>query len=184
MTSLADREFNGVESYSGFAKFLHWVIAICILIMIPVGITMKRIGGSDLQNLLYHTHRSFGVLVLTLMLVRLIYRLVNGVPAPEPTITTWQRVVSHLVHLALYALVIAQAFIGWVATSAYGAAIWVFGLFIMPDLVSKDQELAKPLFLVHDTLGFVIAGVLFLHIGAALYHYFIRRDRVMQRMLP
>ena len=121
--------------------------------------------------------------MLVLMLLRLIYRFAHGAPAPEPTLTAFQRVASHLVHLALYALVIAQAFVGWVATSAYGAAIWVFGLFIMPDLVSKDQELAKPLFQVHDILGLVIAGLLILHIAAALYHSIVRRDGVMQRML-
>lgn len=182
MSSLADHDSDGVEVYSGVAKFLHWAVAICILIMIPVGITMGRIPSGDLQNILYHVHRSFGVLILPLMLVRLIYRLVNGAPAPEPTLTAVQRTVSHLVHVALYALVITQALIGWIATSAYGAAIWVFGLFIMPDLVSKDQALAEPLFYVHDILGFVLAGLVTLHIGAALYHFLIRGDGVMQRM--
>ncbi len=183
MTSIAGRS-SGAESYSGFAKLLHWVIAVCILIMIPVGVVMGRIEGGDVQNLLYNVHRSFGVLILALMLIRLGYRLTHGVPDPEPTLTNWQRGVSHLVHLSLYAVLIAQALIGWIATSAYGAAIWVFGLFIMPDLVSKDQELAKPLFLVHDILGYVAAGLVALHISAALYHYLIRRDGVLQRMLP
>jgi cytochrome b561 len=182
MSSLADHNLQGAESYSGFAKFLHWTIAICVLIMVPVGIAMGRIPSGDLQNTLYHVHRSFGVLILPLMLVRLAYRLINGVPAPEPTLEPWQRTVSHLVHLSLYALLITQAFIGWIATSAYGADIWVFGLFIMPDLVSKDQELSKPLFWVHDVLGFVVAGLVVLHIAAALYHFIVRGDGVMQRM--
>ena len=182
MTSYADRDFNSAEGYSAFAKIMHWAVAICILIMVPIGIAMGRMPSGDLQNTFYHVHRSFGVLVLFLMLIRLGYRLVNGVPAPEPTLTAMQRSVSHLVHLALYALVIAQGLIGWIGTSAYGAAIWVFGLFIMPDLVAKDQELAKPLLYVHDILGFVIAGLVLLHISAALYHYFVRRDGVLQRM--
>ena len=133
---------------------------------------------------MYNLHRSFGALILVLMLIRLAYRLVNGAPAPEPTLTAMQRIVSHAVHLSLYALLIAQGIIGWVATSAYGAAISVFGLFTLPALVGKDEALAKPLFLVHDLIGLTIAGLLLMHIGAALFHYFVRRDGVLQRMLP
>ncbi len=185
MTSVAgDREGSGVEGYSAIAKSLHWGIAAAVLLIIPIGIIMRLLGPGTLQNVLYTTHRSLAVLVLALMLVRLAYRLVHGVPAPDPSLEPWQRIVSHLVHLSLYALLIAQPIIGWVATSAYGARISFFGLFIVPDLVSKDQTLSDPLFLVHRVLGFVLAGLLTLHIGAALYHYFIRRDRVLQRMLP
>ena len=93
MTSVMnDRGLSSVEEYSGFAKLLHWVIAACVLGMIPVGIVMLRLEPGDLQNDLYNLHRSFGVLVLALMLVRLAYRLVNGVPAPEPTLTAGQRI--------------------------------------------------------------------------------------------
>ena len=172
------------EEYSGFAKLLHWTVAVCVLFLIPAGIIMANIPDGDLKNALYTLHRSTGALVLVLMLIRLAYRLVNGVPAPEPTLTAWQRIVSHVVHLGLYALLIAQPIIGWGATSAYGAQISVYGLFTLPALVAKDEALAKPLFLVHELIGFAIAGLLIMHIGAALYHYFIRRDGVLQRMLP
>jgi cytochrome b561 len=186
MTSTMNRGVYAVpgEEYSGFAKLLHWVIAACVLFIIPAGITMGLLPDGNAKNALYVLHRSFGALVLALMLIRLTYRLVNGVPAPEPTLTSMQRIVSHVVHLTLYALLIAQPIIGWVATSAYGAQISVFGLFTLPALVGKDETLATPLFAVHQLIGLVIAGLLVMHIGAALYHYFIRRDGVLQRMLP
>jgi cytochrome b561 len=122
--------------------------------------------------------------VLALMTVRIFYRLVHGAPAPEPTLEPFQRIASHLVHMALYVLVTAQALIGWIATSAYGAQISYFGLFTVPALVEKDQALATPLFTAHLVLAILIAGLLALHIGAALHHYFIRKDGVLQRMLP
>jgi cytochrome b561 len=172
------------ESYSGFAKFLHWVIAICVLVMIPVAIAMNNVEPGNLQNVLYTVHRSLGVTVLALMTVRIFYRLVHGAPAPEPTLEPFQRIASHLVHMALYVLVTAQALIGWIATSAYGAQISFFGLFTVPALVEKDQTLATPLFTAHLVLAILIAGLLALHIGAALHHYFIRKDGVLQRMLP
>ncbi|MGF1622077.1 MAG: cytochrome b [Rhodomicrobiaceae bacterium] len=172
------------ESYSGFAKFLHWAVAICVLVMIPVGVIMHNLEPGNLQNVLYTIHRSFGIIVLALMIVRIFYRLSHGAPPPEPTLDPIQRIASHLVHMALYVLVTAQALIGWIATSAYGAPISFFGLFTVPALVEKDQTLATPLFAAHEILAFVIAGLLMVHIGAALYHYFIRKDGVLQRMLP
>ncbi|NJM34804.1 MAG: cytochrome b [Rhodomicrobium sp.] len=183
MTTMSENaRLAGVESYSGFAKLLHWIVALCVLIMIPAGLAMNRVDPGTLQNGLYTLHRSLGMLVLVLMIVRLAYRLLHGVPAPEPTLTAWQRVSSHLVHLSLYVLIIVQGIIGWVATSAFGAAISFFGLFTVPALVAKDQELSKPLFFAHDVLGFIIAGLVLLHIAAALYHFLIRGDRVLQRM--
>jgi cytochrome b561 len=183
MSSVAG-ERTGVQGYSGFARFMHWTVAACVLVMIPIGFLMNAVEAGALQNVLYTIHRSLGVSVLFLMLIRLGYRLIHGAPPPEPTINALQRVVSHLVHLALYALIIAQALIGWVATSAYGAAISFFGLFTVPPLVAKDQTLSEPLFQVHMLIAFTIIGLLAMHIGAALYHHFIRKDGVLQRMLP
>jgi cytochrome b561 len=186
MTTTINRGEDAVprEEYSGFAKLLHWTIAAFVLCIIPMGIIMNRIPSGLLQNSLYTLHRSFGALVLVLMLIRLAYRLINGAPAPEPTLTPLQRVGSSVVHLCLYVLVIAQPIIGWVATSAYGAQISFLGLFTLPAPVSKDEALSKPLFFVHELIGFTIAGLLVMHIGAALFHYYVRRDGVLQRMLP
>jgi cytochrome b561 len=64
------------------------------------------------------------------------------------------------------------------------AAISFFGLFIVPALVEKDEALSKTLFPIHETIGFIIAGLLVMHIGAALYHHFVRHDGVLGRMLP
>jgi cytochrome b561 len=184
MAQVTPDQMAGVDSYSGFAKLMHWLVAICIIVMIPVGLIMSNIEPGTLQNVLYTVHRSLGALVLALMVIRLGYRMVHGAPAPEPTLEPMQRVVSHLVHVALYGLVIAQALIGWFGTSAFGAAISVFGLFILPPLVDKNMELAGPLFVAHFWIGITVSALVVLHIAAALYHGFIRRDGVLQRMLP
>ncbi|WP_088346258.1 MULTISPECIES: cytochrome b [Rhodomicrobium] len=172
------------DKYSGFAIFMHWLIAVLVLAMIPIGIIMGSLDAGPLQDGLYTMHRSFGILVLMLMLVRLGYRLIHGAPPPEPTLNAAQRTVSHIVHMALYALIIAQALIGWAATSAYGAAISFFGLFTVPPILAKDEAISTSLFFTHELLGFTIAGLLVLHIGAALYHFVVRGDGVLQRMVP
>lgn len=184
MTYTAEGSGSVAEQYAGFSKLLHWLVAICVIVMIPIGIAMTKVGSGDLQNVFYTIHRSLGVLILGLMIIRLLNRLIAGAPAPEPTLPPIQRAVSHVVHMALYALLIAQGLIGWVATSAYGATISFFGLFNVPDLVSKDQALSEPLFAAHFFIGLTITALVLLHIAAALYHGFIRRDGVLQRMLP
>jgi cytochrome b561 len=173
-----------VEEYSGIAKFFHWTVAICVLTLIPVGLLMNNVPEGMTQNVMYTVHRSLGALVLALMILRLGYRLIVGWPAPEPTITPAQRIASHAVHNLLYLLLIVQPALGWYATSVYGATISFFGLFNLPSIAEKNEPASEPLFMVHELIGFVIAGLVLLHIAGALYHYFIRKDGVLQRMLP
>lgn len=172
------------EGYSGFAKLMHWLVAAAVITMIAAGVVMKRIGPGDFQNMLYNMHRSLGFVVLVLMVARLSYRVTAGAPEPEPSLNAFQRAVSAAVHHMLYLLLLVQPVLGWVATSAYGAPIMIFNLFRLPDFVAKNEALSKQLFLMHDLVSYVIAALLAMHIGAALYHYFIRRDGVLQRMLP
>lgn len=182
MSTISDN-VTQVDHYSGIAKFLHWTVAVCVLAIIAAGLTMNNVDPGTLQNILYTVHRSLGVLVLFLMLIRLVYRLMHGAPPHEPTLTAMQRMVSHAVHMALYVLLIAQPIIGWVATSAYGAKISFFGLFTLPDLVAKDQALSEPLFAVHMWMGLLIAALAAMHIAAALFHHFILKDGVLRRMM-
>jgi len=170
--------------YPPTSKWLHWLIAASVLVMIPIGIVMGRVGQGPLQNTLYDLHKSFGILILALMVARLVNRIVVGAPAPPPGLARWQRAVSSAVHGLLYVLLILQAIGGWVANSAYGAPTPFFGLFDLPALVAKNEAFSEQAFGNHRILGLVIAALAAMHIAAALQHYLIMRDRVMQRMLP
>jgi cytochrome b561 len=174
---------DSVPGYSGFAKFLHWLIALCVIVIVAVGIAMSNYEG-PWGDFLYNTHKSLGILILLLMIVRVAYRLSHGAPPPEPTIEPWQRGVSNIVHTLLYVLLIVQPILGYLANSAYGATTPFFGLFDIPPILAKDEPLSDRLFLVHKWAGFGIAALALMHIGAALQHYFLRRDGVLQRMLP
>lgn len=170
--------------YPSTSKWLHWLVAACVLTMIPIGIVMGRVGQGPTQDTLYLLHKSFGILILALMLLRLINRIVVGAPAPEPSLARWQRAVSSATHGLLYVLLLLMPIVGWLANSAYGAATPFFGLFELPNLLPKDRALADKLFAVHRITGFVVAGLVLMHIGAALQHFLFYRDRVLQRMLP
>jgi cytochrome b561 len=174
---------EAVSGYSGFAKFLHWVIALCVISIVAVGITMANYEG-PWGDTLYNTHKSLGFLILLLMIVRVAYRLGHGAPPPEPSLEPWQRGASSTVHTLLYVLLVVQPILGYLANSAYGATTPFFGLFEIPPIIAKDEPLSGRLFLIHKWTGFGITFLVLIHVGAALQHYFLRRDGVLQRMLP
>ena len=94
-----------------------------------------------------------------------------------------QRLAANLMHWALYLLLIVQAFVGWIATSAYRAPINVFWLFELPPIWPVDQPFSEQLFRVHRLFGIALALLICVHVAAALYHHFVRKDDVLTRML-
>src|SRR5436190_19888998 len=109
------------DGYPSTWKWLHWLVAGSVLVMIPIGIAMGRVGKGPLQDALYTLHKSFGILILGLMIARLVNRLVVGAPAPAPGLARWQRAVSSATHGLLYVLLVLQGVGGWLANSAFGA---------------------------------------------------------------
>ena len=172
------------DHYPATSKLLHWLVAACVLITAPVAIVMARIGKGLTQDVLYNLHKSLGVLILILMVLRLINRLAAGALAPEAEIEPWQKTVSSIVHTSLYVLLLAMPVVGYIANSAYGATTPFFGLFELPGIIGKNEELATQLFTLHRWAGWLVILLVLTHISAALYHYFIRRDTVLKRMLP
>jgi cytochrome b561 len=170
-------------AYSATARALHWITAALVLIMLPLGVVITNEWGGPLQDRLYDLHRSIGAVIIPLVMLRLGYRLVYPpLPLPED-IPSLQQLAARATHWGLYALLIVQPFVGWVATSAYRAPIVVFGLFELPPIWPQDRPLSGRLFVVHALIGAAIAGLAAVHIGAALYHHFVRKDRVLMRMI-
>ena len=172
------------DGYPSTSKLLHWLVAACVLTTAPVAIMMGRVEKGPTQDFLFNFHKSLGVLILILMLLRLINRLAVGAPIPDPNIEPWQKTVSSAVHGLLYLLLLAMPVVGYVANSAYGATTPFFGLFTLPKIVADNEALATQLFTLHRWTGFVVIALVLMHVGAALYHQFIRGDEVLKRMLP
>ena len=170
-------------AYSLTARALHWITAVLVLILLPLGIVIANNWGGSLQDPLYNLPRSIGTTIIVLLVVRLGYRLTHP-PLPLPDdIPPIQRFAAHATHWALYGLLIVQGVVGWVATSAYRAPIVVFGLFELPPIWPEDRAFSDRLFAVHGLLAILIACLAAAHIGAALYHHFVRKDRVLMRMI-
>ncbi|MBA3479455.1 MAG: cytochrome b [Lautropia sp.] len=177
-----------VEIYTRTARALHWTTVALLAVQFPVGLYMVYRGSSlnlwdTVTNVLYSGHKLAGMTILIIVLWRLVYRTTRGVPAHEPTIEPWQRIVSRLNHWGLYALLIAAPIAGYIGISLF-PALDFFGLFSLPAVVAPDKEAAKTVFDVHRILVLLLALLIAMHVGAALYHYLVRKDNVLGRMIP
>lgn len=171
-------------AYSPGQKALHWTMALIIVTLVPAGLTMTRLGPGSLTNTIYEVHKSFGLVIFALALVRLALRLLRGAPPLVPGLPAWQRAAAHGSHIALYILIVLVPLAGWAGTSACCAPVnlfWTLGL-TLP--VEGGMERAKQIFAVHQALALTLTGIVLIHVAAALHHHMIRRDATLRRMLP
>ncbi|QGZ94557.1 YceI family protein [Terricaulis silvestris] len=192
------------QRYTAVAIVLHWAIAAAILFMIPLGLWMheEAENGNVSQGLFeaYQLHKSIGLTVLALSVVRLGWRLANPPPPLPVHMPGWEKFVAKLTHWAFYALIIALPLTGWLYVSA-GWSIhdeaplpvpthW-FGLFEVPHLFGLNQasldvreDAAEAALTTHAYLGFTALGLVALHVAAALKHHFFDRDETLAHMVP
>ncbi len=171
--------------YTGTAKFLHGLIVAVLIVQFTLAWTMPHIGRNTPMTTLISLHFSFGVLVLALAIVRLAWRMAHGEPAPEDGVPPWQVQSARVVHWLIYFLLFLVPLLGWMNASWRGMPVALFGLFTLPKLLETRAPGWAWTGDVHGLLAnYAILILVGLHVTAALYHYFIRRDGVLQRMLP
>jgi cytochrome b561 len=171
-----------IQSFSPVAKFLHWAVAILILGLLACGFFMVSMALSPLKLEIFGLHKSFGMTVLALAAIRVIWRFAHPPPAHLPTHALWERVLAKISHGVLYAAMFAMPLSGWVMSSAAEFPNIYFGLFTVPDIVTKNEDLFEIARDIHTATAFVILGVLALHMAGAFKHHFIDRDATLQRM--
>jgi cytochrome b561 len=182
------------ERYSAVAISLHWLIALGIIVNIALGLYFADLPRSDPDKFfLTQTHKSIGLTILVLSLIRVAWRLMNPVPPLPASMSPVTRFAAHATHFLLYVLIIAIPLSGWllVSSSPLGLPTMYFGWFAWPQLpyFSDLPRVAKKMWshefgTVHVYLAWSAIVLVTLHIVAALYHQFIRRDIVLGRMLP
>jgi cytochrome b561 len=176
---------NTADRWGGVSITLHWLIAAAVLFMGALGLYMKGLPfGSD-KIALYALHKSTGLTVLALVLLRLGWRLFAGRPRPPPAMPPWQRLASKMSHALLYLLLIALPLAGWLLHSASDLRLklrW-FGLFDVPSIAEPSRELRVFAGQLHEALFWTLMLLVVVHVGAALKHHFIDRDNVLRGML-
>lgn len=172
---------NTASTYGSVAKFFHWVIFLLVFSMLVFGFFMGDVP-KDWQRFVYNTHKLTGLTILVLVMLRLCWALINKKPALVMT-SAIEKIAEHTVHGLLYAFLMLMPILGWIGSSAGGRppklGDWVIGLPLGEDKVLKEWA-----FHWHGIVAWIIIGLVTIHVLAALYHHFIRRDDVLRRMLP
>ena len=180
------------ERYSAVAIALHWVIAIAILSMIPMGWFMSDLpNSSGLKESLYQMHKSIGITILILTIARIAWRVMNPPPQLPEDMPALEKTASHLVHLGFYALMILLPLSGWLLVSVnfeFQIPTVLFGLISWPhipftDGLKNQTGLAVSEF-VHSKLAWVAIALLVLHVAGAIKHEITDEEGVLKRMIP
>jgi cytochrome b561 len=170
--------------YSPLNIALHWLM---LLLIAAVYACIELKGnfpkGSDIREGLKYWHFVLGLSIFALVWLRLLGRLLSKTPAILPKPPTWQTGLSHLMHLALYALMIGMPLVGWLILNAEGKPAPFFGL-ELPVLVEKNHGLAESLEELHEFGGQAGYFLIGLHALAGLFHHYVVRDNTLARMLP
>ena len=172
--------------YTDVAIALHWVIALLVPCGFALGLYMVDLDFSPRKLTLYSYHKWIGVTVFALAVLRIAWRLAHPPPPLPPAVPRWQVAASRAVHFLLYVCLVAGPLSGWLYSSASGVPTVPFGIAALelPDLVSKDRELALTLKFVHMSVVYSLAALVGVHVAAALKHQLIDRDGIIGRMLP
>ena len=173
------------DRWGPVSQALHWTIALLVLVMAAIGLSLDELPRSPRWFWVYDLHKSIGLLVLALVVVRLAWRLFAGAPPPVPGLPRIQRIAAGATHWLLYLLILAMPLSGWLYDSASGLRpLRWFGQFAVPKLVAPDEALAGEFHDIHETLFTILIAVVLLHVAAALWHHVFRGDATLARMLP
>jgi cytochrome b561 len=183
-----------IAKYSGVAIALHWIIALGIIVNAALPWIWEVAGDENVRPLI-DTHKSIGVTILGLAIMRLLWRLTHRAPALPAGYKPWEVTASHVAHWSLYALLFAMPLSGWIMDSAYKDAashpmLW-FGLFEWPR-IGPILHLELPLktsihdsfAVVHTALSYGLYVLFVLHVGGALKHQWLDGEAELQRMMP
>ena len=176
---------NSPAKFGVFAKLLHWSMGILLIGMLAVGVYMHELPISPDKFTLYAWHKSFGMTLLLLALIRLGWRAVDPPPAALPNISPKQAKLAAAAHWALYLCMFALPLTGWCMAAASGTPVDYFNTgLLLPSLVGADNDLRLLFRNMHDISGKLLMALIAIHVGAALKHHFVDKDSTLRRMLP
>jgi cytochrome b561 len=180
----ATPERAGPTRYNSIAQIFHWVTAALIITQFVLARMAKDLplGGRKLE--LLARHKSVGMTVFMLAVLRLAWRLFKKAPPLPANMPKLERLGAHLSHWALYALIFLMPVTGWLMSSAKNYSVSWFHLFTWPNLIAPNERAFEVLKTVHDSLATVLFVVAIVHMLAALKHHFWHKDDVLKRMLP
>ncbi len=179
-------EFKGTKSSWGtIAKLFHWVLALLLFWQVATGITLHNIEFSPLKIGIIGTHKFFGTIVFSLVVLRLIWKYIFNTHPKYEKIPLFHKLISNLVHFVLYGLVIFIPIQGTFMTWLGGGDVYLLGLIKIPPLIEMNFMLYPQALIIHYYSALTLTALFSVHITAALYHRFIIKDKygVWNRMV-
>ncbi len=175
---------NSRSQWGSVAKAMHWLVAFAIVGNLTLGWYVVNLGISPTKIRLFVWHKSIGLTVLAVVILRILWRITNPAPALPDAMRPMERILAHATHALLYVVMLAIPISGWVINSAANFPLKLYGLFLVPNIAPPDKALQTTAEIVHLSLFWILAALLILHVAAALRHHFVQRDTILKRMLP
>lgn len=175
---------NPADRWGPVSQWLHWTIALLVVAIAAIGLLMVEMPNTPRKVEIYAIHKSLGLTILALVVLRLAWRLHAGRPGPVAGTPLWQQRIATLTHGALYLLLLAMPLSGWLFNSAAGYPLPWFGMFHLPALAAEDRALRELAGSIHEAGFWVLLGLVIIHAGAAFYHHLFLHDPTLTRMLP
>jgi cytochrome b561 len=173
-------------SYNSVAKWFHWITVVLMAVALPIGPIISHIKDES-KMVFYAIHESAGLTLLIVVLARLAWRLMHPPPPLPDSVPLPLRRTAAFVHHALYALLILQPIMGFIATNAWGFPMRgktaYLGLIDLPKIMDTNEALAGTIQTIHAYTGYTILALLVMHIGGVVFHQAIRRDGTLLRMV-
>jgi cytochrome b561 len=178
--------------YTGTAIALHWIIALLIIVNVGLAWAWPNVADESVRPLI-NNHKSIGITLLALVIMRLLWRLTHRPPALADHLKTWEKHAAHTAHILLYVVMFAMPLSGWIMDSAWEKAadnpnFW-FGLFEWPRLgfvmdmdVATKKSVHDAFGAMHEISAFILYFLVVVHIGGALKHQFLDKDKELARM--
>jgi cytochrome b561 len=175
---------NTTRSWGALSKALHWIVVILIVVQFFIAARAYSLPRGPALIEAWGWHKSIGMTVFMLAVVRLVWRWMNPVPDLTAETRPWERTLAKLSHVLLYALIFSLPLTGLLMSQAKNFPVSWFHLLQWPDLVAPDRALSESMESAHKILVKALVGVALLHIAGALKHHIIDKNDVLKRMLP
>lgn len=175
---------NSLTRYGVVAQLFHWAIVVLIVTQFVLAKRADALPRGVAKIAVLEQHKSVGITILALALLRLTWRLFNPVPPVPASTPRWQHLAARGSHFLLYALLLITPLLGWFMSSARNFPVSWFRLVTLPDFIEPSPAAFNVLHTAHETMAKSLAVIALVHIAAALKHHFIDHDDVLRRMLP